>query len=65
MIYPTGFAVISAGACPINARSALACVTCPFGHMTECHHPHDCLRANCSHLRRQLAAESEPEDDGA
>jgi hypothetical protein len=62
MTYPSGFAVISAGRCPVNARSALTCVTCPFGHMTECHHPHDCARANCDHFKRTLAAEAIAEE---
>jgi hypothetical protein len=51
--YPAGIDVIRAGACPIGARQPIACFVCPFGHMTECHHPHDCATAQCSHLRQE------------
>jgi len=30
----------------------MACMFCQCGHMTECHYPHDCETAGCSHYLR-------------
>lgn len=49
--FPPGIDVIREGVCPIGARQPIACFLCRFGHMTECHHPHDCADAQCSHHR--------------
>jgi hypothetical protein len=41
--------------CPAknNARmTPMACMFCPYGHMTECHFPYYCEDANCSHYRQ-------------
>ncbi len=47
--FEPGIKKIEAGTCPLNAVSAMACMFCSFGHMTECHHPKNCQQANCSH----------------
>jgi hypothetical protein len=35
---------------------------CPVGHMLECHYPHDCRTAGCSHLGKY---DLEPEEVAA
>jgi hypothetical protein len=50
--YPLGIDLIEKGKCPINAKTPMACMFCPTGHMTECHYPYDCYEAQCSHLER-------------
>jgi hypothetical protein len=40
-------------------------MACPWGHMTECHYPHDCRDARCSHFLRSADPDFYPEiDDG-
>ncbi|MDD5010462.1 MAG: hypothetical protein PHC68_18940 [Syntrophorhabdaceae bacterium] len=51
--FPSGLAKIAAGECPINAKSAMACTFCHFGHLLECHHPMTCEQAQCSHCQRE------------
>ena len=40
------------GLCPLGKISAIACMFCSYGHMTECHFPLDCKEANCSHYQQ-------------
>jgi len=38
--------------CPLNNYNEvppMRCMFCPYGHMTECHHPFTCDEAECSH----------------
>jgi hypothetical protein len=51
--YPMGIELIQHGACPIEATNPMACWFCPYGHATECHHPHDCETAQCSHCQSE------------
>lgn len=46
---PTGIGRIDRGECPEHYISPGACMFCPYGHMLECHHPHTCEEAECSH----------------
>jgi len=48
--YPAGYRVIEEGKCPREPRSALGCMFCTEGHMTECHQGMDCYEAQCDHL---------------
>jgi hypothetical protein len=32
---------------------------CPYGHMLECHYPHTCEEAGCSHYQRAMEEEEE------
>jgi hypothetical protein len=50
---PAGIDLIKRGECPRKARSALACMFCPYGHMLECHYPLECEEARCSHFTAQ------------
>lgn len=45
------------GDCPMGAFNPMACMFCIFGHMTECHYPHTCEDAECSHYRQEIEAE--------
>lgn len=45
------------GECPMGGWNPMACMFCPYGHMTDCHHPQTCEEANCSHYQAELAAE--------
>ncbi len=47
--FPTGIGKIERGECELGACNAMACVFCTFGHMLECHYPHNCGEARCSH----------------
>ncbi len=47
--YPAGVDLIRTGKCPRAALNSMACMFCPFGHMTECHYPMTCEEAQCSH----------------
>ena len=42
------------GECPIGRTSPMACMFCPYGHMTECHYPLDCEEAECSHYQQEM-----------
>lgn len=48
--YPRGFDLIREGTCPIGAHTSVACQLCDYGHVLECHHPHDCATAKCLSL---------------
>ena len=40
--------------CPMNDNEQvppMRCMYCPYGHMTECHHPFTCDEAECSHYQ--------------
>jgi hypothetical protein len=49
--YPRGLDVVAGGNCPFGARSAMACMFCAEGHVTECHAGMDCGTAQCDHLK--------------
>lgn len=51
--FTPGIAKIAARECPVNAKSAMACTCCPFGHMLECHYSLTCEQAECSHYQRE------------
>lgn len=42
------------GQCPLGGTGPMACMVCQYGHMTECHHPHTCEEANCSHYQAEM-----------
>lgn len=42
--------------------SPIFCMTCPYGHMTECHYPLTCEEAHCSHYLRECEMEVESDD---
>jgi hypothetical protein len=48
--YPPGWKVVDEGNCPKGAQSALGCMFCSEGHMTECHQGKSCYEAQCDHL---------------
>lgn len=50
--YEPGIVKIKTGTCQIGAKSPIACQFCNFGHMLECHFPHDCATAECQHLSK-------------
>ncbi len=50
--YEPGLVKIKTGTCPRKAASPIACSLCPTGHLLECHFPHDCATAKCSHLSK-------------
>ncbi len=63
--HPTGVARVERGDCPLGAHSIMGCMFCSVGHMLECHHPHSCEEANCSH-NQEMEAEAElypPEEE--
>ena len=31
----------------------MACMLCPYGHITECHHPYTCDSQYCNHYKYQ------------
>lgn len=42
--------------CPelkINIANLMRCMFCPYGHMTECHYPHDCDSEYCNHYKEE------------
>jgi len=49
--YPAGWFVLDTGKCPKGARSAMGCMFCPEGHMTECHAGKTCEEAECDHWK--------------
>lgn len=56
---------IEMGECPLGKSSPMACMFCPYGHMMECHYPHTCEEAECSHYQREMEEEgSEGSLDG-
>lgn len=57
--YPMGADLTMSGDCPMGAWLPMACMFCPYGHMTECHYPMTCEEAMCSHYERELEAEGE------
>jgi hypothetical protein len=56
-VYSMGVTKVREGICPRHAISPIACMTCAYGHMTECHWPKTCGEANCSHNQAQKALE--------
>ncbi len=47
--YPRGIDLIDWGMCPLLASTPMACMSCQFGHMLECHFPMDCEESHCGH----------------
>jgi hypothetical protein len=47
--HPTGVGKIQRGECPLHTWSPIGCTFCRYGHMLECHYPHTCEEARCSH----------------
>lgn len=45
---------IEHGRCPLGAASPMACMFCPYGHLTECHYPYTCQEAQCSHYQTEM-----------
>ena len=45
------------GECELGKANPMACMFCSFGHMTECHYPHTCEEAECSHYQREMEEE--------
>jgi len=40
--------------CPMyhqDINNLMICMSCPFGHMTECHYPFDCNSPYCNHYK--------------
>jgi len=50
-----GIVKTSGGKCPLGSTSAMACMFCSYGHMTECHYPLNCEQADCSHHQAELS----------
>jgi hypothetical protein len=50
--FPTGVGRVERGECPIGGLNPMACMTCSYGHMLECHYPHTCEEVECSHYLR-------------
>lgn len=42
----------------------MAAMTCPFGHMLECHFPMTCEEAQCEHFTTEHEHENEPYENG-
>lgn len=54
IINKQGITKIANGECPTGASSPMACMFCPYGHMTECHYPQTCEEAKCSHYQQEI-----------
>ena len=42
--------------CPLektHITNLMKCMFCQFGHMTECHYPHDCDSEYCNHYKEE------------
>ena len=52
--FPTGIGKIERGECCRGFLTPIACMFCPNGHMLECHFPHTCEEAQCSHYEQEL-----------
>lgn len=50
------------GTCPLGQNNPMACIFCSYGHITECHYPHTCKEAECSHYQEEFEAEGYPPD---
>lgn len=63
--YRTGLGTIDRGECPRGYGHAVACASCPYGHILECHYPLSCKDAFCQHYQRELILMTDPrrEDD--
>lgn len=57
MSYRSGIERVEAADCPQGALTPMGCMFCPYGHMLECHYPHTCEEAECSHYEREMMAE--------
>ncbi len=53
--------------CPqfhIEIQNLMMChLSCPYGHMTECHYPYDCNSDYCQHYNAQREHERQIEND--
>ena len=52
-----GVVKTSTGQCPIGGSTGMACMFCPYGHITECHYPKTCEEARCSHYAAEMQVE--------
>ena len=43
----------------MEVGNLMMCVSCSFGHMTECHYPYDCNSDYCQHYKDQREVENE------
>jgi len=50
--FPTGILTIERRECKVGGLNPMACMICSYGHMLECHYPHTCEEAECSHYLR-------------
>lgn len=49
------------GTCPRGGFNPMACMFCPYGHMTDCHWPLTCEEAECSHYQQEMELEDAQE----
>jgi hypothetical protein len=59
LVNKQGITKIANGSCPLGGTSPMACMFCPFGHMTHCHHPLTCEEAKCSRYLQEREAAGE------
>lgn len=55
--FPAGVDLIRRRECRMGGLTPMACMFCPYGHMTECHYPYTCDEAECSHYLAEMEAE--------
>lgn len=44
-----GIDKIKEGMCPLGKTMPSACLSCLYGHVTECHYSHTCDECKCGH----------------
>lgn len=48
----------------IDISNIMMChISCPFGHMLECHYPHDCNSEYCKHYKSQREFEQQTDSN--
>lgn len=57
IINSQGILKAATGECPVGSLSPMACMFCPYGHMTNCHYPLTCEEAECIHYQAEMEAE--------
>ena len=58
----SGLEKVLSGECPLGNVNPMACMFCPYGHLSECHYPFTCDEIDCSHYQ-QLLEEEELEEE--
>jgi len=58
-VFSMGVTKTLQGDCPRGGASPMACMSCQYGHMTDCHYPLTCDEAECSHYQAEMEAEGE------